>query len=228
MNDKKVLIFDFDGTFYSGEKVFDKLPEYMINHRRDMLASITDEQYETIEKENPTWQDACHGSDIVNHIYMFKQKYPEFNITINDYIIWENLRPDPIDIDENEVVNPKFLEKICKEYKTYVVSNSSPTHLHFYMKKLGINPKWFEEIISNNFIEEDRTKKHYYQDILNMENCLPKNTYVFGDSEKSDLLPARELGINTHLITDARKLEDVVNKAIGRNFEKDNMGMCAD
>ena len=228
MNNKKVLIFDFDGTFYSGEKVFDKLPEYMIKHRRDMLASVTDEQYEIIERENPSWQEACHGSDIVNHIYMFKQKYPDFNVTINDYINWENIRPDPIDIDENEVVNPKFLEAVCKEYKTYLVSNSSPTHLHFYMDKLGIDKNWFVDIISNQFIEEDRTKKHYNQDILNAENYSPKNAYVFGDSDKSDLMPARELGINTYLITDARKLENVVNKAIGRSLEKEDLGMCAD
>ena len=120
------------------------------------------------------------------------------------------------------------MEEICKEYKTYVVSNSSPTHLKYYMDKLNINPKWFVDIISNNFTESDRTKKHYYKDILDSEKCDPQNAYVFGDSEKSDLLPARELGINTYLITDARKLEDIVNKAICRTSEKEDLGMCAD
>lgn len=225
--DKKVIIFDFDGTFYSGEKVFDKLPAYLKEHRREILSSITDEQYEIIERENPTWQQAYHGADIVNHIYSFKKNYPEYNITIDDYWNWQNIRPDPIDIDKNEVVNPKFIEEICKKYPTYLVSNSSPTHLNFYLNELNIKNEWFVDIISNHFIEEDITKKHYYKDILTKEKCAPENAFVFGDSITSDLKPAEALGINTYHVTNATELESIVKKAIQSSYEKSqNQELC--
>jgi len=222
MNNKRVIILDFDGTFYSGEKVFDLLPDYLKNHRREILSGLTDEQYEIVDKENPTWDTAYHGAEIVKHIYMFKDKYPDFNITIDDYWNWQNIRPDPIAIDENEVVNPKFIEKICKEFPTYVVSNSSPTHLNYYFEKLGIKGEWFKEVISNHFIAEDMTKKHYYKDILDNEKCLPDNAFVFGDSIESDLKPAKALGINTYHVTNALKLEETVKGAIEQSLANEN------
>ena len=64
------------------------------------------------------------------------------------------------------------------------------------MEKLNVKSEWFKDIYSNHFEEYDRTKKHYYQKIMEIENCLPENTYIYGDSENSDLKPARELGAN--------------------------------
>ena len=221
MNNKKVIIFDFDGTFYSGEHVFDSLPEYISKHRREILSSVSDEHYEIIARENPTWQNAIFGSDIVNHIYSFKEKYPTFNVTIDDYWNWQNIRPDPLDIDENEVVNPKFVEDICKKYPTYIVSNSSPTHLNYYIDMFKLKNEWFVDVISNHFIEEDRTKKHYYRDILNKEKCLPENAFVFGDSDTSDLKPARELGMNAYQVLNVNDLEDIVNKALQDKLENE-------
>ncbi|MBR1984232.1 MAG: HAD family hydrolase [Clostridia bacterium] len=212
--DKKVVIFDFDGTFYTGPQAFSKIEEYTNKNRRKLLASLTKKQYDLVASENPEWNNVWLGSEVVDFVYFLKQKYPQFNITIKDFWNWQNSKPDPIVIDKNQVVDTNFLQDICKKFPTYIVSNSSPTHILFYMKKLNIDPKWFVKIVSNHFIAKDRTKKHYYQDILEKENCLPQNCFVFGDSIKNDLEPAQILGINTYFIDNANDLPSIVNKAL--------------
>ena len=214
MNNKKVFIFDFDGTFYSGKNVFSKLDTHVNNGKRQMIPNVSDAEYNQIVKENPEWKTITNGTAIVDMLYSFKQKYPHLKISAHDFWIWQQQNPDPIMIDPNETVDPVFMKNLCKTYPVYIVSNSSPSHLLLHMKTLKLNPKWFKEIISNKFTVKDRTKKHYYARILEKENCLPKNAFVFGDSFKSDLEPAIALGINTTIVTNAKQLPDLVNQSI--------------
>lgn len=213
---KKVIIFDFDGTFYSGEEMFSKLPAYVNRHKREFLPNVTDEQYKEIVKNHPNWKTTINGAELIDLIYVFKKEYPELDISANDFWKWQESKPDPIVIDPNYVVDHEFVEELCKHHPVYVVSNSSPNHICYYMKKLNINPEWFTEIISNKFTVKDRTKKHYYKHILDKEDCLPSNTFVFGDSIKSDLEPAIALGINTCHITNANHIPAMVNQALSK------------
>lgn len=212
--DKKIIIFDFDGTLYSGDDVFSKIPAYISRHRRAFLPRVSNEDYAKIVKENPSWKKAYVGSEIVEHIYLFKKKYPELDISIKDFWNSQNEKPDPIVINENEIVDASFIENLCQHFSVYVVSNSSPVHIEFYMEKFGINPKWFKDVISNRFTAKDQTKMHYYQKILEKENCEPENAFVFGDSVKSDLKPAKLLGMNTCHITNSNDIPMLVKNAL--------------
>ena len=214
MKNRKILIFDFDGTLYSGENKFSQIPAFIKANKRKMLPNISDEQYSQIVKENPTWTDAWYGNDLAKHIYLFKDKYPEFNISIKDYLAWENSNIEPVIIDKNEVVDATFLKKLCSEYHVYIVSNSLTNHIKHYMKILNINYNWFAGVLSNRFCYKDMTKKLYYQRILKKEACNPKDVYVFGDSYKSDLVPAEELGMNAYQINNANDLPTIVNNAL--------------
>lgn len=216
----KVFIFDFDGTFYSGDEMFSKLPTYIARHRRDFLPNLSDEEYKQVVKENPDWKKVINGCDIVDMMYDFKKKYPEFEISVKDFWDWQNEKPDPIVIDKTKVVDADFIEQICEDYPVYVVSNSSPTHIKFYMKKLDIEPEWFDDIVSNRFTQKDRTKKHYYERILEKENVEPHNVYVFGDSVKSDLVPAKELGMNVHHVKNAASIKRMVKRVLNKEKGK--------
>ena len=68
---RKVFIFDFDGTFYSGEHKFDNVKDDIEKNRRNFLPNLTDEEYELICKEYPRWNSACTGNDIVRCIITF-------------------------------------------------------------------------------------------------------------------------------------------------------------
>ena len=214
MLNKKVFIFDFDGTFYSGKNVFSKLAEHVNNGKRSILKNISDSDYNKIMSENPEWKTTINGTKIVDLLYSFKQKYPHLNISANDFWKWQQQNPDPIIIDPNETVDPTFMKNLCESYPVYIVSNSSPNHIHLHMKTLKLNPKWFKEIISNKFTIKDRTKKHYYARILEKEKCSPENAFVFGDSLSSDLEPAIALGIKAFAVTNAKLLPNLVNQAI--------------
>ena len=215
-----VFIFDFDGNFYSGDEMFSKLPTYIARHRRDFLPNLSDEEYKQVVKENPDWKKVINGCDIVDMMYDFKKKYPEFEISVKDFWDWQNEKPDPIVIDKTKVVDADFIEQICEDYPVYVVSNSSPTHIKFYMKKLDIEPEWFDDIVSNRFTQKDRTKKHYYERILEKENVEPHNVYVFGDSIKSDLVPAKELGMNVHHVKNAASIKRMVKRVLNKEKGK--------
>lgn len=216
MDNKKVVIFDFDGTFYSGEKAFSKLEGFIKKNKRKFMPRLTDEQYNKISKENPEWKTVYNGSEIVDLMYDLKEKYNTFDISVKDFWDWQNANPDPLVIDKNQLVDSNYLKDICGDHSVYVVSNSSPTHIYYYMEMFGIDKTWFKEIISNRFTQKDRTKKHYYKRILEKENCSPENAIVLGDSDKNDLEPGRKLGINTCLIVNATTIPEKLNPFLNK------------
>lgn len=222
---KKVLIFDFDGVFYSGDQKFNNVASHVNNNRRKFLPHITDEQYNEICKEFPEWLNTVSGAEITDCIYKIKEKYPSYKISTEAFWDWQQEDIYPLIIDFGQVVNANYMEQLCKEYPVYVVSNSSPNHIHFYMKKLDVKPEWFKQIFSNRFEEFDRSKKHYYQEIINLEQCDSQNVYVYGDSVKSDLEPGKQLGVNTFHITNSNDIERIVNSSlsIGGNMTKTDL-----
>ncbi|MBR2909405.1 MAG: HAD family hydrolase [Clostridia bacterium] len=210
----KVFIFDFDGTLYSGEHIFDNIHAFISKYKRSFLPNVNDQQYAKIVKENPSWEDAYSGEQISNHIYMFIKKYPTYDISIKAYRKWELNVIEPVLIDKNQTVDPVFLKKLCQEYPVYIVSNSDIIHVKHYMKDLNIEASWFKDIISNQFLAKDPTKKHYFKDILSKEDCKPYDAYVFGDSLSSDIAPAKKLGLNAYHITDARQLPNIIKNIV--------------
>lgn len=211
---KIVIIYDFDGTFYSGEHIFDNVKKKVDENKRKFLPHLTDSEYSEICSRFPAWLDVSSGADIVDMIYLFKESYPHLNISTAAFWQWQQDDRYDIVIDENKLTSPAFIEKICALYPVYLVSNSSYSHLEYYLKKLGHNPSWFKKIISNKFEEFDRTKEHYYKDIMESENCKPEDVFVFGDSNRNDLQPAKNLGMNTYLVLDATTLENTTNSAL--------------
>lgn len=217
---KKVIIFDFDGTFYSGEHIFDNIKPKVIENRRCFLPRVSDEEYAFIIKKYPEWQEKISGRDIVEEIYKIKNENPNFEITTSDFWNWQEANDYEIIFNNDELVDPKYIKSVCEKFPSYIVSNSSPSHLKRYMKKLKINENWFKEIISNHFEEFDQTKKHYYMDIMKKERVKPENVLVVGDSQIADLLPAEQLGMKTLFIKNARELKAKLNKILGDKIDE--------
>lgn len=215
---KKVFIFDFDGTFYSGEHKFDKVNKNIEDNRRKFLSKLNDEQYELICKENPRWLNATTGNDIVRCLIRLMKKYKEWNITIEDFYNWQNDFIYDIVIDNNQTVDSKFLEELCSNYSVYVVSNSSLKHIYYYMDKINVNTKWFKKVIGNEFKKEDPSKQHYYKEIIEKEKAHPHDVYVFGDSVESDLTPALHLGMNAFYVDNARHITKLVTSVLNNEI----------
>ena len=214
----KVFIFDFDGTFYSGEHKFDNVAKVVEANRRLFLKNLDDYTYQIICDENPRWLKTVTGNDIIRLIYKFKKKYPNLNISINDFLSWQETMPYDIIIDYNQIVDIEFIKELSKNYSVYVVSNSSSPHIHHYMKKIGINPNWFKKVYSNEFIDSDPSKQHYYKEIMIKEKATPHDIYIFGDSVDADLAPGLKLGMNGFYIDNALNIKPLVNKVLENNI----------
>lgn len=211
---KKVIILDFDGVFYSSENKFKLVPDYVERNRRKFLPNVSDEEYTRICNENPKFVEAVAGCDIAKEIINIKNSNPNLQISTNDF--WQVQEDEVYDLyfEGAKFVIAEEIKKICETYSVYIVSNSSPHHIHHYMNQFKVNPKWFKGIFSNHFEEFDLSKKHYYEEILKKENISSNEAVVFGDSDKSDLQPAREIGIKAVLTNDADKLHCLILKEI--------------
>jgi FMN phosphatase YigB (HAD superfamily) len=212
--EKIVLILDFDGTFYSGDQAFSLLKQFIDQQRRCFLPSLSDEEYNRIVVENPEWLDLISTSEIAEYLYFLKSKYPHYKISLKEFNDWSRKNLEPIVIDYSYVVDGEAMRELCEQYHVYVVSNSSLNHIKHYMKEISVNPSWFKGVVSNQFVAKDQTKEHYYKRIMQKENVLAKNVYVFGDSEQNDLKPAQNLSMNTIYINDARKLINTIYQSI--------------
>ena len=208
-----IIIYDFDGTFYSGEKVFNNVKGKVEANRRSFLPNVSDSDYEIICKENPLWLEKSTGADIVDLLYSFNEKYPHLDISVDAFNEWQENSDYEIVLTGAHLVSARFIEWICSLYPVYIVSNSANSHLSRYLKTLGMDKDWFRGVISNKFIKEDKTKKHIYKDIMEKENVAACDVYVFGDSERSDLAPAKALNMNTFLVKDAYDLEEITISA---------------
>lgn len=220
---KKVIIYDFDGTFYTGKHKFDLVADKVEKNRRKFLPDFTDEEYNEMVKDNPIWLEKTSGADIVDLIYMLKEKYPNKKINTLDFWNWQQQDRYDIVLDAEQLVDVEYIERLCEKYPVYIVSNSSPNHLSYYIQKLGLNETWFKEVISNRFEEFDRTKKHYYYDIMIKENVEPCDVVVIGDSKRNDLAPALLLNMNTIYVDDARVIPYVTNRFLCNDVESSKM-----
>ena len=217
-----VLVFDFDGHLYSGEKIFEFVKDWVDAHRRQFFPNITDEKYEQLMKENPDFFDLESGKQITNHIYKMADDHPELNISTEAFWNCQNEEVYNINLDGAHFVDVDFLTEIQQMFHCYIVSNSSSKHILYYMDKIGINSTLFKRIISNRFEKEDRSKQHYYIEIAKEENIDYKNLYVYGDSYDADLKPAEELGANVCLTKDSHKFKENVIKTIKDEMKKDS------
>lgn len=214
MDKAKVIILDFDGTVYSGDHGFDEIEGSVMSHKREFLCWLSDDEYKMIERENPEWKTIYWGSEVAKFIYALRKKYPKLKISMNEFWNWQNEKPYPLVLEGTNTVDKNLLKKLCEKYPVYIVSNSSPTHVLHYMKIFGYDPAWFVKIISNKFTIKDFTKGHYYKSIMQKENCKPSEVFVFGDSRRSDLAPAKLLDMPAFHIKQTIELEECIKKLI--------------
>lgn len=212
--DKKVIIFSFDGTLCCLKTKFDCFATNLKENKRKFLPNLTDDEYEIICSENPEWLDSVSTVQIAKQIYMIKEKYSHFDISIDEFLQWHNDNIDETKLNDAEIIDLKFLINICMIHPTYIVSNSSLKHINYYMNKFGFEEDCFKGIYINEFNEKDLSKTSYYQKIIDDEQVVSTNIYVFGSNEEIDLEPARELRMNTILVKEPKEIPERFNEIV--------------
>ena len=88
-------------------------------------------------------------------------------------------------------------------------------YIEFYLDYANINKNDFTEIIDNKYDDEGYTKIPMMKKVLRDTNLKPDEIIMIGDSEMSDISPAKLVGFQTCLVNtvyDTEKiLQDLIN-----------------
>lgn len=107
----------------------------------------------------------------------------------------------------------EILQSLAKDYKLYMLSNTSPLHItrftEMFYESAGYS---FEDVFTRLFYSHDiglhKPDPKAFQHVLNEANIIPEET-LFLDDNIHNVKAAKELGFNVIHITDNLKMENV-------------------
>lgn len=200
-NQIKVVVFDFDDTLYSGidwspwgDYILIGLNEVLKdNENKDKIisqvtsSSLNDVDIHTILKEN--------------------------NVDSKLFLTYRQNNLCKLDYHSCKVTDNQTIKAFAEKYTLYIVSNSTKNDIINTSKMLGLDLSPFKDIVCNDYnlpAKELRdSKKYLYKQIIESENIAPSQMFIIGNSMKSDINPALQIGAKGQQIYSADfKIED--------------------
>lgn len=186
----KVLVWDFDGTFYK--------PIPALWH------AIREGEYRTIMEAN-NWD---HDRAVAEFHALYKKVTPSATQTVGKLTglttseaarRMEDFydRRDFIKRDEKLIA----LYQKLSGYRHFILANGVRAHLEEALDVLGVPRGTFEEIVTSEISGENKPSEKGFLYILNKTKLPPGQHLMIGDREKVDIEPARALGMQTCFIT---------------------------
>jgi len=105
---------------------------------------------------------------------------------------------------------PLIKELKKKGYKLCILSNI--THFHGIRMKKSILKKYMDKFFFSYEIGSIKPDKKNFKVILSHFKVKPSETIMIGDNYKDDIIPAKELGINTIHFRNSRKIKKELKK----------------
>jgi len=186
----KVLIWDFDGTFYPLTP--------------DLTHAMEEEQYATIMRHKGWDREAAKKA--------FWKVYPKVTTSGNATVgiicgipTAQAARESEMNYDRLKFVHPDpkliaMFEKL-KNFRHFVLGNGVHEKLVIAAKGLGIPDGTFEEIVTSEVTGANKPETAGYLYILKKTGCTPEEHLMIGDREVVDLAPAKKVGMKTCLVT---------------------------
>ncbi len=212
MNLKKIkcIIVDFDETLYSDgdwSGGFEFFGKYLT--QQNLLPEIPDvmNKFRYLINLHPEY-----NNHIIKAIFAYLndnnietesfRKFFKDNIW---YVIGEKTR----------FIDPKIILEVSKFYKLYIISDSSLPYLNFYLEHAEIDKNSFDGILSNNYDDEGYTKIPMMKRVLEETRLKSDEIIMIGDSEDSDIKPAKLIGFQSCLVESVddtlKILQDLIN-----------------
>lgn len=215
MNLKKIkcVIVDFDATLYSNGD-WSKEPEFFGNYlvEKNLLPEISgwEAKLEYLKKQYP-------GFHIIKLIFAHLH---DNGIDDSDFRKFNNEHICEIRGKDTVFINPKIIKAISKHYPIYIVSDSAVPYLEFYLDYAKIDKKYFSGIYDNQYDDETYSKISVMKRVLDETALKPNEIIMIGDSENSDIKPAKLLGFQTKHIKTVFETEDVLQELVNLKSSK--------
>jgi len=190
MNNLKYIIFDADDTLWENNIYYETARKSFIN-----LCTIYDLNKILIEEDFITTEtrivrEKGYGTrnfleilNILSNKYLPQSAYPEFDLIINNFT-YEINRPRNIFPGVTETLN--YLQS---KYQLFVLTKGDINEQNEKLKKSGLL-----QYFTDSFVESEKDVSTY-RGIIHEHNWDISEVCMVGNSPKSDINPALQLGI---------------------------------
>lgn len=209
-NKIKCFIFDFDDTLYYNVnwKNWNKERDAWV---REHFKGYNDKEYAQLLQNVLGRKRFESGQDIVKLFIKTEGSSRAFNdwrYSVSGVMSKEEKQGTSVPKSEL-----KKFSKQCKRLggKMVIVSNSTQLDIKTFMEYYKIDKTLFDEILTNTYPEEDISKKHLYEEVLEKYHFKPDEVMVVGDNYKTDILPAKELKLHTFICKSGFTYDEVVS-----------------
>lgn len=185
----KVLIWDFDGTFYKPNA--------------ELFAKVREAEYRVI-MEHTGWN---HDKTIAQFNTYYKTVTPSATQTVAHIcgittteaaFIMEKYYDRRQSITRDEKLISLF--KKLPQYQHYILANGVRHRLEETLAVLGVPKETFMEIVTSEQAGENKPSDKGFRYILG-KTVLPAGSHLMiGDRESVDIVPAKKLGMHTCLV----------------------------
>jgi HAD superfamily hydrolase (TIGR01549 family) len=194
----KVIIWDFDQTLYSEipplKVEFNKALMQVLSHHMPQDETILRQKFESLHP-------AVYPSDTKTLSVMC-------NIPLTDAARELELYFDRIKYLKYDPKLVTLFNKL-KGYQHYILTNGIIEKVSLSLKKLGLSPQIFTEIISSETVGVNKPDLAGFNYILNHTGYAPSAHLMVGDRDSVDLRPAQLLGIKTCFVWGESEIADV-------------------
>jgi HAD superfamily hydrolase (TIGR01549 family) len=186
----KIIIWDFDGTFYPQSPI--------------VTTAMEEGQYQTIMRHK--------GWDKKKATEEFWKVYPSQTTSGNAAVGIICGIPTAVAAVENEqsferitfISKDHALPELFKQlssYRHFILGNGVKKKLEETIEKLGIPKDTFEEIVTSETVGVNKPDPAGFNYILQKTGVPPEQHLMVGDREVVDLSPAKSVGMKTCLVT---------------------------
>lgn len=210
MNLKKIkcVILDFDGTLYSngdwsGEVKF--FGQYLMDNNILPEYKTLDEKVAYLKGQYPNYH-------IIQYIFAYLH---DNKIDDSDFRKFNDENVCEIRGNDIKFIDPKVISELAKYYEVYMISDSSRVYLDFYLDYAKIKESNFVEILSNEYNDDHYTKIPMMKKVLEKTGLKPSEIIMIGDSERSDIIPAKLVGLQTFKVDGEEDTTKILSELIG-------------
>ena len=187
----KTVIFDLDNTLIPWKEKYNEAAKKALEECHIVIDD------KTLSKLRKSYQDNLTNVTIEDMTNYFNKLY---NQNVDNSLIkcWLKHLSDMSEIDEELISLISYLQQ---KYELVVLTNWFYISQYHRLKKAKL-ADYFKEIIGGEEVMKPNKKAF----IKAMGGHLPEECLMVGDNYLIDILPAKELGMSTYLISEEKKL----------------------